>query len=897
MNHTCIFAFLTACVVFCAFLHDPSFSASGIVHPVYPPTTTDTTGLKDTLSYLQNLDDTSLLALVPPQPGFYFVGCPNCNMGAQEQMLEWRPGLGDHVQCKYCKVLLPNDKYPENATVEVKTPNGTKHTFKVYDAPDGKRYWFEARRWFDQKDYLCGGYNSEGMIYRLALLGYLTKDQKISRRAAVLLLRFADTYPDYIIHFDYPFIPKRLYPDGKPEGKALEEIYGVDRAAKWYWWGYYDLAASLLKAYDLLLADEHLLSDSEKAHIENDLFKGMIQYVTPILSAHFTNMHPALWESLANASLVFGDPGIGENLMKYMRDALAHEYYYDGFWRETTPSYHAQTVAEIYRVIAQLHPELPIGDPYSDRDALNMWADKEFSDFTRTRQAYRNMLLPDGRPTPVADTWAVPGWYDIQPIMASKPVLMPGLGYAILGAGLGADQFQAHLNFTGKFGHSHYDSLSLLLYAYGEELFSDIGYTHTNLRCWPTSTESHSTVLIDQKGQSPSGPEKGRGQLLLYSAQDSSFQVVQAESLDAYPGVASTYRRLIAAIEPRSGTRYVVDIFDVAGGQRHDWILNGSADNAQTLEISDIHDVKIPLTPVSSLLPSGTTFSEPGPSNDGYDKLSTPEMYGFFNNLGTCSGTDGIVATFRKKENSGTGVRSWIVGGQQTTVYTADSPAIRGAREDNGALPNFRRQSLIVSRLRGKNQFIAVHCPFSGESSVKLVTRLKSDASCIALRIDRDGGVDYFFMSQDTQSHSILDKGMKFRFTGRVALASIDGKRYTAKIIDGTEFVVNSKSLKLKKPNEMKLLGIQGNEIIVKGAVKCNQDDVIIMRHGDERTNAFHVVNVKYLNGNTYICSVEPALLAGEASASLSMSYFPQSVYPAPHSIYIPKLSVERWHQ
>ncbi len=66
------------------------------------------------------------------------------------------------------------------------------------------------------------------------------------------------------------------------------------------------------------------------------------------------------------------------------------------------------------------------------------------------------------------------------------------------------------------------------------------------------------------------------GRLLLYSARDPAVQVMEAEGTAAYAPLASTYRRLLALVDDGAGGAYVLDVFRVEGGSRHDWLLHGA---------------------------------------------------------------------------------------------------------------------------------------------------------------------------------------------------------------------------------------------------------------------------------------------------------------------------------
>src|SRR5690606_16548849 len=88
--------------------------------PVYPPDVSDIESLKKSVAFLTGLSVKEVTDLVPTKSGFYFIGCPNCNGGAEEaEILKWKPGMGDKVRCNFCQMDFPNEKFPNNREVVI----------------------------------------------------------------------------------------------------------------------------------------------------------------------------------------------------------------------------------------------------------------------------------------------------------------------------------------------------------------------------------------------------------------------------------------------------------------------------------------------------------------------------------------------------------------------------------------------------------------------------------------------------------------------------------------------------------------------------------------------------------------------------------------------------------
>jgi hypothetical protein len=82
---------------------------------------------------LMKMSLTDVKNLVPPGSGIFFIGCPNCNGGAQEMgILNWEPGMGDQVKCKFCSMTFPNEKYPHNGEKVIIAPSGAKQVYRYH---------------------------------------------------------------------------------------------------------------------------------------------------------------------------------------------------------------------------------------------------------------------------------------------------------------------------------------------------------------------------------------------------------------------------------------------------------------------------------------------------------------------------------------------------------------------------------------------------------------------------------------------------------------------------------------------------------------------------------------------------------------------------------------------
>ncbi len=839
---------------------------------LFRPQLTNETTLLKLCEPFSALSTEEIKSFVPPQGGFSYAGCPHCDGGTGHNNLAWKPELDDKIQCRFCNEIFPSEKYLENHQLEIKTPTGGVQIFKYHQDAAGTKYWFEARRWFDQRTFLEKGAYSLAQLYNLDPAKY----PEVGAKAAAILEGFAAAYPNYIVKYEYPAQEKVFITMGSTAKDFVVLGVGAGYAAKWSSWGYTDLSVPLLLAYDQLAEAEFVSTESRHA-IETTLLGGMVSFVANHGALPVNNMSPTLWRSQAIAANVLRRPEIAASIIPGMRGLLLEGFTYDGFWKEGTASYHRQTAGGFQNVFDALYPATSVlsGEAY--------WAHIP-PDFRRAIRSVDIFRLPNQHYAAINDTWPSES-YRGAAIEESRPHLMPGLGYSILGLGAKENQMQTHLKWSGRFGHNHYDSLNLLLFAKGKELVSDIGYTHTKARPWASCTAAHSTVLVDEKNQAHGEPPKNAlGNLSLFSVSDPNFQATEASAESAYPNLVSDYRRALVNVQVSDDVRYVVDIFQVAGGSQHDWILHGSADEDQQIELNAADGQSLPLQNIPSLLPADFKF-KPAQSEGEWELMSNgPWALGNFRDTAKTANDAAITATFRATDNSPAGLQSWIMGAPQTTYITARSWNVRGAVEDQAKFDEFLRSSFIVRRSGTGNRFVAVHVPFTGDSPVRRVTQLPWGKNGLALKIETAGVVDFIVYQPDAIEHTGELDGQEVRFSGRVALVRVADGKPTLKMIGGGKLQFGKHMIgntSLAAP----LLKVQDDTFTVQGSFVIAPGEVIIIRHGDESTSAFHVAKVSRQGENTITETQDPPTLEGDVAGSLKMLFFPHAELPGPHLV------------
>ena len=138
-------------------------------------------------------------------------------------------------------------------------------------------------------------------------------------------------------------------------------------------------------------------------------------------------------------------------------------------------------------------------------------------------------------------------------------------GLVCLGYGAGKMATQMYLVAEdGRRGHRHCGPLSILLFAAGREVFPDLGYIADHpANVWIRATPAHNTVTVDEKNMVATGP----GEVRVFDVDGAIKRVVVSVPIDGL----DVYQRAVTVIQKSDGLPILVDVFDVEGGQVHDY--------------------------------------------------------------------------------------------------------------------------------------------------------------------------------------------------------------------------------------------------------------------------------------------------------------------------------------
>ena len=605
--------------------------------------------------------------------------------------------------------------------------------YPVWEDSTGYRYHFQAKAWREARVYLAAIAEGLGSLYQV------TGERGYARRAALILDAFARYYPGFLVSYDRAHEQK---------GFVFEPPY-PNNGGKWGRWRADEMPTNLAMAYDAIYESGELerLSDSPgvdvKKRIENDFLRGAIRQ-EGFHEVRYGNASPRVYRGYAVIGRVVGDPTLVHEAIRRSLGLFERRFYADGFWSEGSLGYHRMTMVGMQVVFDALKgysdPPGYVSDGGVRYDDLDM--ERDIAIVQQANQLLDICRYPDGRWIPMHDAWARLGSRRVepnrQPLEHSRSTLLPGVGHAWLGRGKGDQQVQVHLHFSGAYGHAHGDNLNLMLFAKGQELLPDVGYTHTRYRGWARSTLCHNTVVIDEKEQEVTD-RKGvtDGSLLAFESTHDAVQWLEASGEGAYPELAGEYRRLVMLVDAGEGDHYVVDLFRVQGGEQHDWVIHGSADYDVAA------DVGVPLQEYSENLLPGIQVRFPEHERDNGDAEGRNINYAFFQNVSRGLGQENVRVTFGPSHS--VNLRTHLVGLGESEIFVGDAPSVRRADEDEPRLDHFRMPMLMVRRKgQPSSQFLAVHEPFKGDAFIDSVE--VEDVGGVYLKVHHRGVTDHIVL-------------------------------------------------------------------------------------------------------------------------------------------------------
>lgn len=541
------------------------------------------------------------------------------------------------------------------------------------------------------------------------------------------------------------------------------------------------------------------ITDDARNLIERDLILEWIIGAEPFVGGEgkadaTNNKTPRVYQAMAAVGKCLGIPAYVDVALRGYEGIRDGSFLYDGFSRES-PSYTNMYLGGLLPLIEMLDGYTwPAGTP-GRSGTISLYS---------TDQRLRLMMLaqldqlrPSGDYIPLSDTTVGGGpgaqfietglkrypkefggmfrallsraepsryaVYELDSTDIEKPgefappeILFPAWMTAILRHGEGSSAAMASLAFNPTGGHRHADNLALYYVDGGHVMLDDLGYVgDMPVNEWIRDTASHNLVMVDGSRQKTDG----RIPRLRMMATSPRVSVVEASS-DAYPQ-CSDYRRVVALVKEPEGHTFLVDIFRVKGGGRHEYRALGG------LASSD--DAK------GSLVFEGLDMPPEPPLEVVGQSLAREDIYGL-RGIRSCDSPPAMwSATWKGSDRS---LRLWMAS-EADVVQGASGPAQTGRK-------NAGRRGRYVNVVREgsdlQSTFAAVYEPSTGDESLR-IRRIErriipevAGPDAVALRVVSGRGT--YLMLSDFAEEAEVD-GVRFHGRFGVVFEGTGGERWS----------------------------------------------------------------------------------------------------------------------
>ena len=556
--------------------------------------------------------------------------CPNCvktgkNWHANGNWA-WSKDNPDKITCNVCKMTFPNAEFPEDRVFQ--STWDPEQNFS-YVSKSGPQTCMSYSNCYSSPSAVIRGkklqYVIQTVMYNVAL-GYLVDhNESYATYVRELLLKLANVMPKYLVYEGYSY---NEYADCSPRDAAKNILNlpsgcskitgaGIVEGRELYsgYWSASRLGTSgmdgstvqkMALAYDFT-ASSGVYSEEERLTIERDVIeeaaylgycdvdinnKAVGNRAGVAISGLVIESHEmsrfGLDGFMSTVNDWFLEDGATSESAAYALQTVSALVVYGKAYRnysdpediETSPKYRHLNV-NTDTVFDQVWQYLvwtlqgnfyyaPLADSYVTStlsSTLSEYLGIHFPLEDYVRLSVERM----GSATPSVDAL-----FHRDPeieLVADEPytfrdVVLPYLAQGYMRTGVYGRNSTVILDASNYGSHHHRDSLNLVYFKDGRELLHDLGYLWDHVDIGETrKTCVHNTVLIDGSEQLTTGRN---GSFHTFVSGD-GVKIMQASS-NAYKQ-ASVYHRTVVQIE-HGQESYLVDIFRVKGGDKHEYVFH-----------------------------------------------------------------------------------------------------------------------------------------------------------------------------------------------------------------------------------------------------------------------------------------------------------------------------------
>lgn len=420
----------------------------------------------------------------------------------------------------------------------------------------------------------------------------VTSEEKYAEKAREYLLGYAERYTKYPYHSAN--MGKR---DDEPRSSGGHVMEQTLSEASW--------SLVVCEAYDLVRVSK-FFSDEDHEKMRDGLFVPLYENIEKHKSGKSN------WQTYHNVAMFYIGAVIGDvSMMKQALEDPENGFFRQmdisvlpgGMWYENSWGYHFYPLEAVRRTTESARrlgmdlywiPQL--------KDMYTVALDYQMIDGTLPRFADAvTIKIPGGRYETAYHQWKDPAFLSVLPdeptwesvlygretgvektgdVSTFKSVLKEGAGHAILRMNGNDGPSSAVLTY-GPFGggHGHFDKLSFVYYALGQEQGYDPGRAKSQAyrlpvhKNWYRATTGHNTVLVDRQSQ-----EGVEGELELF-VENQHFAAAAANVDTAYEGIA--HHRLLLM---RPSYLLVADVLNATDGMDHifDWMYHNRGESIES---------------------------------------------------------------------------------------------------------------------------------------------------------------------------------------------------------------------------------------------------------------------------------------------------------------------------
>ena len=687
------------------------------VHPYFPVTSNSGT-VTNAQTLVSTYTEAQWLNFVPLQAPRSLQKSP---ADVNNTTWVWSPTTPDQITCSTTGIVFPNAAY---TTLYADVTVMTGKTIKVPYINTSKGMTFiQAQIDYQKMAFLSSNLDMLSAAYQL------TGNETYARYVALALDKLASIVPDY-------FMTKAWNIDTLVNLNELNTyrstITFVQRASDHNGIAH-ELDDNCILAFDRIYDSNALKTlSTEKGydvnkHIMNDFFLNITLWLVnqPTMESHLGTNLPGYIEDMIKVATICPDTTTSGLIMKfvdkYFGILLARNFKRDGMYPESF-SYHTGYAQDSYTSIQLIDQYYSMFPPTNSS-----------SDSISTRTAYRlaftkrcslvqdSVAFPNGDMAPFDDTRAGTSVVRNQ----TQSYLLPAYSHGMLGDGTGIQQIQSNIGANDKANHVGNSMMSMTLFAFGNEQIGDIRYSRIPGREFTNAVQAHNLVAVDEDSSQYFSAARQvygnvghvftNGYFTLFEPHLDGVAATEVYSNTINPGKVTRYQRLQVLNTIDLSTPYLVDVFVVAGGTTHDYILNGSTQIDQTAVSS------LPLVPINKtypLLPAGATYKDP------VLELDNTNWYGAFRNESSSTSNGNWNVSFQQN-NTTAGVKIFALDDATPTVYLGTSP-YPYRRVVESSLYAYWRPALLERRVgtssNTKSVFVHVIEAFNNGSAIQSVT-------------------------------------------------------------------------------------------------------------------------------------------------------------------------------